>query len=223
MRIFPFITESREMITELFQFMADRREMITELTIEHLYLVLLAGAVSIIIGVLLGVAITYNRRAARLVLGVCQVLMVIPSFAMLGFLLPLFGIGFKTGIVALILYCLLPVAQNTYIGILEIPPSVLDAANGMGMSHWAVLWKIKVPLALPVIIAGFRTAMIMIVGIAAIAAYIGAGGLGEMIFQGISRSQPNRIITGAIFISMIAILLDLLMSRLEDYLMARVR
>ena len=207
----------------LIQFMTERVQMITELTIEHLYLVLLAGGISILIGVLLGVAITYSRKAASLVLGFCQILMVIPSFAMLGFLLPLFGIGFKTGVVALILYCLLPVIQNTYIGILEIPTSVLEAAEGMGMSQWAILRKIKVPLAMPVIIAGFRTAMIMIVGIGAIAAYIGAGGLGEMIFQGISRSQPNRILTGAIFISMIAMLLDLLMSRVEEYLMAQVR
>ncbi|MCW3490941.1 ABC transporter permease [Dethiobacter alkaliphilus] len=208
---------------ELFQFILSRREMIQELAIEHFYLVLLAGAISILIGVILGVAITYNRVAARIVLGVCQVLMVIPSFAMLGFLLPFFGIGFRTGVVALILYCLLPVTQNTYIGILEIPPSVLESAKGMGMSPFTILWKIKIPLALPVIIAGFRTAMIMIVGIAAIAAFIGAGGLGEMIFQGISRSQANRILTGAIFIAMIALLLDVLMSRLEEYLMARVR
>lgn len=207
----------------LLDFISQRQDMILELTLEHLWLVLLAGMIAIVTGVFLGVAITYNRQAATLVLGVCQVLMVIPSFAMLGFLLPLFGIGFKTGVAALILYSLLPVTRNTYTGIREIPAPVLEAAKGMGMSERAILLKIKVPLALPVIMAGFRTAMVMVVGIAAIAAYINAGGLGEMIFHGISRTQPMRILTGAIFISLIALLFDLVLGRLEDRLLARTR
>ncbi len=207
----------------LLDFMSQRLDMILDLTLEHLWLVLLAGVIAIMIGVALGVAITYNRPAAALVLGLCQVLMVIPSFAMLGFLLPLFGIGFKTGVIALILYSLLPVTRNTYTGIREIPVSVLEAARGMGMSEQAILLKIKIPLALPVIMAGFRTAMVMVIGIAAIAAYIGAGGLGEMIFQGISRTQPTRILTGAIFISLIALMFDFFLGRVEERLLARTR
>lgn len=207
----------------LYDFISTRWEMIFELSLEHLWLVLMAGAIAIIIGVIFGVAITYNQQAAAVVLGICQVLMVIPSFAMLGFLIPFFGIGFTTGVVALILYTLLPVTRNTYTGIREIPPSVLESAKGMGMSESAILIKIKIPLALPVIMAGFRTAMVMVVGIAAIAAYIGAGGLGEFIFHGISRTQPNRIITGAIFVSIIALMLDLILGKIEDRLLARTR
>ncbi len=208
---------------DLVRFIQTRQEMILDLSIEHLWLVLLAGLVAIIIGLVVGIIITYVTKAANFVLGICQVLMVIPSFAMLGFLLPFFGIGFTTGVIALILYTLLPVTRNTYIGIREIPPSVIEAAKGMGMGELAVLWKIKIPLALPVVMAGFRTAMVMVVGIAAIAAYIGAGGLGEFIFHGISRSQPDRIITGAIFVSLIAVALDLILGRVEDVLMARTR
>ncbi|RQD76082.1 MAG: ABC transporter permease [Candidatus Syntrophonatronum acetioxidans] len=208
---------------DLVNFIQSRQEMILDLSIEHLWLVLLAGLIAIFIGLVVGVAITYYPKASNFVLGICQVLMVIPSFAMLGFLLPFFGIGFTTGVIALILYTLLPVTRNTYIGIREIPPSVIEAAKGMGMSEPAILFKIKIPLALPVVMAGFRTAMVMVVGIAAIAAYIGAGGLGELIFHGISRSQPNRIITGAIFVSLIAVALDLILGRIEDVLMARTR
>ncbi len=212
-----------EPIRELWAFISTRQEMIQELTLQHLWLVLLAGFIAIFIGLALGIIITYNEKAATLILGLCQVLMVIPSFAMLGMLLPFFGIGFTTGVIALILYTLLPVTRNTYIGIKEIPLSVLEAAKGMGMSQPAILFRIKIPLALPVVMAGFRTAMVMIVGIAAIAAYIGAGGLGEMIFHGISRTQPLRIITGAICISIIAVAMDLILGRIEDTLMARTR
>ena len=207
----------------LLDFINNRWDMIFELTLEHLWLVLLAGVIAIIIGVIFGVAITYNQQAAAIVLGICQVLMVIPSFAMLGFLLPFFGIGFTTGVVALVLYTLLPVTRNTYTGIREIPDSVLESARGMGMSEAAILLKIKIPLAMPVIMAGFRTAMVMVVGIAAIAAYIGAGGLGEFIFHGISRTQPMRIITGAIFVSVIALLLDFVLGRIEEKLLVRTK
>lgn len=208
---------------DLFRFIQTRQEMILDLSLEHLWLVLLAGLIAIVIGLVVGITITYVPKAANFVLGICQVLMVIPSFAMLGFLLPFFGIGFTTGVIALILYTLLPVTRNTYIGIREIPPSVIEAAKGMGMAEPAILFRIKIPLALPVVMAGFRTAMVMVVGIAAIAAYIGAGGLGELIFHGISRSQPDRIITGAIFVSIIAVALDLILGRIEDRLMARTR
>ncbi len=212
-----------ETARELFEFMSTRKDMIQELTLEHFWLILLAGVIAIFIGVSMGVVITYHERAAGVVLGICQVLMVIPSFAMLGFLIPLFGIGFTTGVVALILYSLLPVTRNTYTGIREIPPSILEAARGMGMSETAILLKIKVPLALPVIMAGFRTAMVMVIGIGAIVAFVGAGGLGEMIFQGISRTQPMRIITGAIFISIIALLADFILGKAEDRLLARTK
>lgn len=223
MKLLEFLAAFRESLLDLFRFISTRQEIILDLSLEHLWLVLLAGVIAIVVGVALGIGITYNKEAASLVLGICQVLMVIPSFAMLGFLIPFFGIGFTSGVIALILYSLLPVTRNTYIGIQEIPPSILEAAKGMGMSKAAVLIKIKIPLALPVIMAGFRTAVVMIVGIGAIAAYIGAGGLGEMIFQGISRTQPTRIIAGAIFISLITLVADFILGRAEDKLLARTR
>ncbi len=217
------LLERFETPVKVFQFMTERTEMLGELTLEHFYLIFAAAVTAIVTGVIIGVIITYNDKAALLALTICQVVMVVPSFAMLGFLLPFFGIGFKTGMLALTLYTLLPVVRNTYTGIREIPPSVLEAAKGMGMKEWRILTHIKVPLALPVIMAGFRTAVVMIIGIGAIAAYIGAGGLGELIFTGISRTQPVRIIVGAILISLMAIMADIILGRVEDHLMSKTR
>jgi len=189
--------------------------MVQRLFFEHLFLIIVSVGIAIIIGVSLGVLISYFKLLASPVLTACQVLMTIPSIAMLGLLLPLSGIGFQTGVIALILYSLLPIVRNTYSGIAEIDKAIIESARGMGMTDFKILFKIKLPLAFPVIMAGIRTATVMVVGIGAIAAYIGAGGLGELIFNGISRTNQPMIITGAIFISIIAIFFDLLLSWLE--------
>ena len=194
----------------------DRRsEIVWNLLLEHLWLVFVSVGIAIIVSVIVGIIISYYTKAADTVLAVCQVLMTIPSIAMLGMMVPFFGIGFTTGVVALILYSLLPIVRNTYTGITEIDPVIIESATGMGMNEWRVLSKIKIPLAMPVIMAGIRTATVMIVGIAAITAYVGAGGLGELIFQGISRSNEEMIIVGAIGVSIIALIFDYFLSRLE--------
>ena len=194
----------------------DRRsEIVWNLLLEHLWLVFVSVGIAIIVSVIVGIIISYYTKAADTVLAVCQVLMTIPSIAMLGMMVPFFGIGFTTGVVALILYSLLPIVRNTYTGITEIDPVIIESATGMGMNEWRVLSKIKIPLAMPVIMAGIRTATVMIVGIAAITAYVGAGGLGELIFQGISRSNEEMIIVGAIGVSIIALVFDYFLSRLE--------
>jgi len=194
----------------------DRRsEIVWNLLLEHLWLVFVSVGIAVIVSVIVGIIISYYTKAADTVLAVCQVLMTIPSIAMLGMMVPFFGIGFTTGVVALILYSLLPIVRNTYTGITEIDPVIIESATGMGMNEWRVLSKIKIPLAMPVIMAGIRTATVMIVGIAAITAYVGAGGLGELIFQGISRSNEEMIIVGAIGVSIIALIFDYFLSRLE--------
>ncbi len=200
---------------EVIHYIFYRSEMVQRLFFEHLFLIIVSVGIAIIIGVSLGVLISYFKLLASPVLTACQVLMTIPSIAMLGLLLPLSGIGFQTGVIALILYSLLPIVRNTYSGIAEIDKAIIESARGMGMTDFKILFKIKLPLAFPVIMAGIRTATVMVVGIGAIAAYIGAGGLGELIFNGISRTNQPMIITGAIFISIIAIFFDLLLSWLE--------
>ena len=162
-----------------------------------------------------GIIISYYAGLAATVLTICQIIMTIPSMAMLGFMLPVFGIGFTTGVIALILYCLLPIVRNTYTGIKEISPAIIESARGMGMTEWRILTRIKIPLARPVIMAGIRTATVMVVGIGAIASYMGAGGWGSLIFNGISRlgspaSQP-MILVGAIGVSIIALAFDFIL------------
>lgn len=189
-----------------------RGDLLGELVLEHLWLVIVSVSIAVVLSVFLGVLISYKASLAATVLTICQILMTIPSMAMLGFMVPLFGIGFTTGVLALILYALLPIVRNTYTGIKEISPAVVESALGMGMTEWRILTKIKIPLARPVIMAGIRTATVMVVGIAAIAAYVGAGGLGELIFQGISRSNEPMIIIGAVGVSIIALAFDFILS-----------
>lgn len=201
-------------------YLSRRGDLVWDLLLEHLWLVIVSISIAIIIAVILGVFISYYSGPAAVVLTICQVLMTIPSMAMLAFMVPFFGIGFTTGVVALILYSLLPIVRNTYTGIKEISPAVIESAVGMGMTEWRVLTKIKIPLARPVIMAGIRTATVMIVGIAAIAAYVGAGGLGSLIFQGISRSNEPMIIVGALGVSIIALAFDFVLSWGERRLIA---
>lgn len=200
------------LFSKVIVYLQRRGDLVWELVIEHFWLVAISIGIAIVVSIIIGVTISYKTGLAMTVLTVCQILMTIPSMAMLGFMVPLFGIGFTTGVIALILYSLLPIVRNTYTGIKEISPAIVESAVGMGMTEWRVLTKIKIPLARPVIMAGIRTATVMIVGIAAIAAYVGAGGLGELIFQGISRSNESMIIVGALGVSIIALAFDFILS-----------
>jgi osmoprotectant transport system permease protein len=204
--------EAPSVFSRTITYLGRRGDMVWELLLEHLWLVIVSVGIAVILSIIIGVAISYKTGPAIVVLTICQILMTVPSMAMLGFLVPLFGIGFTTGVIALILYSLLPIVRNTYTGIKEINPAIVESATAMGMTEWRVLTRIKIPLARPVIMAGIRTATVMIVGIAAIAAYVGAGGLGELIFQGISRSSEPMIIVGALGVSIIALAFDFILS-----------
>ncbi len=211
---------SPSLFSRVIIYLQRRNDKVWELMLEHLWLVLVSIGIAVVVSVIVGVIISYKTSLAISVLTVCQILMTIPSMAMLAFMVPLFGIGFTTGVVALILYSLLPIVRNTYTGIKEISPAIVESAVAMGMTEWRVLTKIKIPLARPVIMAGIRTATVMIVGIGAIAAYVGAGGLGELIFQGISRSNEPMIIVGALGVSIIALAFDFILSWGERKLIA---
>ncbi len=197
---------------QVYDYLMRRGDIVLELFKEHLWLVFLSVGIAIVISVTIGIIISYYSGLATTILTICQIIMTIPSMAMLAFMVPVFGIGFTTGVVALILYCLLPIVRNTYTGIKEISPAIIESAKAMGMTEWRILTRIKIPLARPVIMAGIRTAAVMVVGIGAIAAYVGAGGLGELIFHGISRSgspaATPMIIVGALGVSIIALVFD---------------
>ena len=199
----------------LLRFLAARWQVLLHLTLEHMVIVLAAMMASIVLGVTIGVLITLNRPAARIVLNLNNILMTIPSLALFSLLIPVLGLGKAPAIVGLIAYTQLPLVRNVYTGITRIDPAIIEAARGMGLTERKILFRIKLPLAFPAVMAGIRTATVMGIGIGAIAAYIGAGGLGVFIFQGISRTNDKMVLIGAVTISMISILTDRFLGRIQ--------
>src|SRR6201990_3552757 len=192
----------------LWSFMHQESAKLLQQTIQHIGLTFISLFITVLIGLPLGIYITRNKKAAGLVLGFAGVLQTIPSIALLGFLIPVLGIGPIPAITALFLYALLPVIRNTYTGINEVDKTIVEAATAMGFSRWQTLTKVELPLAFPVILAGIRTATVINVGVATLAAYIAAGGLGEFIFGGISLNNTNMILAGAIPAALLAIIFD---------------
>lgn len=183
--------------------------------VQHIKLVAISMGIAIVIGVALGIAVSRIRKLEAPVIGTASTLQTIPSLALLGFMIPLFGIGEKPAIIALFLYSLLPIIRNTYAGIVNVDKSVIEAATGMGMTNAQILFRIQLPLAFSVIMAGIRTSAVINVGTATLAAFIGAGGLGDFIFLGISRSMDALVLIGAVPAALLALLLDFLLGRLE--------
>jgi osmoprotectant transport system permease protein len=199
----------------LWSFMSEYSGKLLEQTLQHISLTFIALLISVIIGLPLGVLISGKKKLAQIVLGIAGILQTIPSIALLGAMIPLLGIGAKPAIVALFLYALLPIIRNTYTGLNGVNPELKEAASGMGMSPVQMLFKIELPLAMPVIMAGIRTATVINIGVATLAAYIAAGGLGEFIFGGIALNNTNMILAGAIPAALLAILFDFLLSRVQ--------
>jgi len=202
------------------RFMVDNFEEVLYLSWEHIWIVGIALLIATPIGVVLGIVITKYEQSASRVLNGANILMTIPSIALFGLMLPVLaivnmGLGKVPAVIALVLYSQLPIIRNTYTAIKNVPPSLVDAGRGMGMGKWKLLRELEIPLATPVIIAGLRTAAVMNIGIAAIATYIGAGGLGVYIQQGIARVYPEMIVSGAILVSLLAIIVDGGMALLE--------
>ena len=192
--------------------------LILKLTFEHVTITAIAVSISTVIGVAIGVWITRHKRAAGPVIGIAGILYTIPSLALFGMLIPFIGIGIKPALIALILYSQLAMIRNTYVGIIHIDPAIRESGKGMGMSGWQFLRMVELPVALPVIMAGIRTAAVMNIGTATIAAYIGAGGLGWLIFRGIASVNTEQIIAGALPVTLLAIGVDYLFVILERVL-----
>jgi osmoprotectant transport system permease protein len=205
-------------MTGLFSYLWERRAEIAGLTGEHVLLVFAATFLAVGIGVPLGVALTRRRRLAGLVLGAASVVQTVPSLALLGLLipLPLFGgIGKSTAIIALVVYALLPILRNTYAGIRSVDPAVLEAADGLGLDAGQRLRSVELPLALPVILAGVRVATVATIGLATVAAAIGAGGLGVLIYRGIATVDERLILAGALPAAFLALAADGLLGWVE--------
>jgi len=199
----------------MLQFLAENVAEMLHQTLEHLWLSGVSIFLSTIAGISLGIYLTRIPKLAGLVIGATGVLQTIPSLALLGLFIPLFGIGKLPAIIALFLYALLPIVRNTYTGLIGIDPNIKEAAIGMGMTRLQLLRMLEFPLALPVIFAGVRTAAVINVGVATLCALIGAGGLGEFIFRGISLNQSQMILAGAVPASLLAIGIDYILSSVQ--------
>jgi osmoprotectant transport system permease protein len=193
-------------------------ERMVTLTLQHIEIVVIAVIVALIIGIPLGILVTRLRWLETPVTGIAGVLYTIPSLAIFAILIPISGLGATTAITALTLYSLLVIIRNTATAIDSVDPAMEDAARGVGMTGAQRLFFVELPLGVPIILAGVRVAVVSAVGIAAIAAYIGAGGLGLLIFEGIRTTDPDRIIAGAFMASLLALLADFGLKRLESTL-----
>ncbi|WP_317128365.1 ABC transporter permease [Hymenobacter radiodurans] len=204
-----------EVLTELLAFWQAQAGKLGHQTLQHIGLTAASLLLAVLVGVPLGLLLTRRPRLAPAVLGFTGVLQTIPSIALLGFLIPVLGIGPQPAIFALFLYSLLPIVRNTLTGVQGVSPAVVEAARGLGLTDGQVLRRVELPLALPVLFAGIRTATVINVGVATLAAYIAAGGLGEFIFGGIALNNPAMILAGAIPAAALALGFDAALARLQ--------
>ncbi|MEH7579958.1 ABC transporter permease/substrate-binding protein [Priestia megaterium] len=201
---------------DLYHTFLTRKDELVKGLIQHIEISFIALFIALLIAIPLGIFLTRKKRIAEVVIGITSVFQTIPSLALLGLLIPLVGIGTIPAIIALVIYALLPILRNIYTGINEVDPNLIEAAKGLGMNNRRLLFKVELPLAMPVIMAGIRTAMVLIIGTTTIASLIGAGGLGDLITVGIDRNDTNLILIGAIPAALLALFFDFLLRKIEN-------
>ncbi|WP_208589572.1 ABC transporter permease/substrate-binding protein [Gracilibacillus suaedae] len=204
-------------MSDFYDVFQNRQTQVWQALLEHIQISFIALLFTVFISIPVGIYLTKKEKIAETIIGATAVLQTIPSLALLGLFIPLFGIGKVPAIIALVIYALLPILRNTYTGIKEVDSSLIEAATAMGMNPSKRLMKVELPLAIPVIMAGIRTAMVLIVGTATLAALIGAGGLGDIILLGIDRNNTSLIIIGAIPAALLAIVFDFLLRKMEKF------
>ena len=209
------------MVIDVFNLYRDRWAFFLELLLQHIGITLIAVLIISVIGLTTGILMTRNEGVAAIILIVINFLYTIPSIAMFGVLVTITGIGNRSAITALVIYGLLPIIRSTYVGINEVDPQMIESAIGMGTTDRQLLFRIQLPQALPVIMSGFRTMVIMTIALGGIASFIGAGGLGVAIYRGISTYFPEMIIAGSLLVALLAVVIDWLLQRLENYLTRR--
>lgn len=199
----------------LIAYMTEHGSQIVSLLLEHIEMTAISVGFAIVVGVPLGILVSYVKKLDKPIIGAANVVQAIPSMALLGLAIPLLGIGTLPAVVMVIIYSLLPIIKNTYTGIAGIDPDLVEAARGIGLTKWQVLRKVKLPMALPIIMAGVRISAVTAVGLMTMAAFIGAGGLGYLVFSGIRTVNNLQILAGAIPACILALLVDFLMGLVE--------
>ena len=211
------------MISQLIKLLTEDFEFFTNLTIEHILISLLAISIASVLGIILGIIISEYRRFSGLILGTVNILYTIPSIALLGFFITITGVGNTTALIALIIYALLPIIRSTYTGIVNINPLIIEASEGMGSTKLQQLFKVKLPLALPVLMSGIRNMVTMTIALAGIASFVGAGGLGVAIYRGITTNNSAMTFLGSLLIAILALVFDFILGLIEKRLTNRKR
>lgn len=209
------------MLEEMISILQEKGDFFLGLLIEHMQISLISIIIASIIGLILGIIISEYRKSSKTILGIINFMYTIPSISLLGFLIPFSGIGNNTAIIALSVYALLPMVRNTYTGIINIDENILEAATGMGATRWQILYQIKLPLAFPVIMSGFRNMVTMTIALAGIASFIGAGGLGVAIYRGITTNNAAMTLTGSLLIAILALITDIVLGLVEKLFTSR--
>lgn len=203
------------MITEIIDLIQNRWDFFLELLVEHIQISLLSIAIAMVIGLIIGIVISEYQKSSRIVIGIVNFIYTIPSISLLGFLIPLSGVGDTTAVIALTVYALLPMVRNTHTGLTNVSPLLLEAATGMGSTRLQTLVKVRLPLAMPVVISGIRNMAVMTIALSGIASFIGAGGLGVAIYRGITTNNKAMTLVGSLLIAVLAIVVDVLIGQVE--------
>ena len=205
----------------MIEFFNQNKQELLQKTMEHISISLLSLLLAVIVAVPLGILLTRKETLAKIVLSITSVLQTVPSLAILAMMIPIFGIGTMPAVIALFLYVLLPILNNTYLGIKQIDPNAKAAGKAMGMTSRQSLRMVELPLAIPVIMSGIRLSAVYAISWATLASYIGAGGLGDFIFNGLNLYQPELIISGAVVVTILALLTDFILAMVEKFTTAK--
>ena len=206
------------MISQLIKLLTEDFKFFLNLTVEHILISLLAISIASLLGIILGIIISEYRKFSGLILGTVNILYTIPSIALLGFFITITGVGNTTALIALIIYALLPIIRSTYTGIITINPLIIEASEGMGSTKLQQLFKVKIPLALPVLMSGIRNMVTMTIALAGIASFVGAGGLGVAIYRGITTNNSAMTFLGSLLIAILALVFDFILGLIEKRL-----
>ena len=206
------------MINQLLKLLTENFKFFLNLTVEHILISLLAISIASVLGIILGIIISEYRKFSGLILGTVNILYTIPSIALLGFFITITGVGNTTALIALIIYALLPIIRSTYTGIVNINPLIIEASEGMGSTKLQQLFKVKLPLALPVLMSGIRNMVTMTIALAGIASFVGAGGLGVAIYRGITTNNSAMTFLGSLLIAILALIFDFILGIIEKRL-----
>ena len=202
-------------------YLIDNGGILVNKTFEHLYISVVALLLAMIVAIPLGILLSKREKLSKISLTVAGILQTIPTLAILALMIPLFGVGKTTAIIALFIYVLLPILNNTIVGVQNIDSNVKEAGRSMGMTNFQLMKDVELPLALPMILSGIRLSSVYVISWAALASYVGAGGLGDLIFNGLALYEPMMIIVGTILVTLLALIVDLILAQIEKWIIPK--